>query len=83
MNRQTESYTSPLAGFATRSFCAVRRVELSESVGRQGKCGREVVIKGETEGGGRAIRVNEKKLSFNRGTDKESVSTGGRRREGE
>lgn len=51
-----------------------------ESEGRQEKCGREV-IKEETEGGGRDIRVNEKRLSFNWGKDRESVSTGGRENE--
>lgn len=35
--------------------------------GAQQKCSGEVVIKGETEGAGREIRVSEKRLLFNRG----------------
>ncbi len=57
--------------------CEKRRT-VRESEGRQEKCGSEVVIKGETEGGGREIRVDEKSLSFNRERDKGSVSAGGR-----
>lgn len=68
MNEQIESYVSLFAGFTTRSFSAVRREGPSESQrGRQEKCGSEVVINGETEGGGREIRVDEKRLSFSRG----------------
>lgn len=43
------------------------RGSVTESERRQEKCGSEVVIKGETEGGGREIRVDEKRLSFNSG----------------
>ena len=43
------------------------RGTVRESEGRQEKCGSEVVIKGKTEGGGREIRVDEERLSFNRG----------------
>lgn len=73
---ETESAVSPFAGFTTHSFSALRREE-SESEGRQEECGSELVINGETEGGGSVIRVDEKGLSFNGGEDKESVSAGG------
>lgn len=67
MNKQTESYVSLFAGFTSRSFSAARRAGPSESEGRQEKCGSEVVIKGKTEGVRREIRVDEERLSFNRG----------------
>lgn len=42
-------------------------MERERQKGRQEKCGSELLIKGGTEGGGREIRVDEKRLSFNRG----------------
>lgn len=50
MNERTESY--PFAGFIAGSFSAARTEEDRRRVGGE-KCGGEVVIKGEAEGGGR------------------------------
>lgn len=57
------------AGFNTRSFSVARSDGASE--GRQQECGGEVVIRGETEGGGGEISVDEKRPAFNREEIKE------------